>query len=94
MDKGKNIAAVGTSAHPRLSAPVRGQMFTGVLVPKIWSNFHRGARIPGGVLYIFWVRGRAIGKGINFHDFGIRNGIDFHDFGIRNGINFRNFHNW
>ena len=37
----------------------------------------------GGVLYIFWVRGRAIGKG-----------IDFHDFGIRNGINFRNFHNW
>ena len=48
----------------------------------------------GGVLYIFWVRGRAIGKGIDFHDFGIRNGIDFHDFGIRNGINFRNFHNW
>ena len=48
---------------------------------------------PGGVLYIFWVRGRAIGKGINVHDFGIRNGIDFHDFGIRNGINFHNFHN-
>ena len=45
----------------------------------------------GGVLYIFWVRGRAIGKGIDFHGFGIRN--DFHDFGIRNGINFRNFHN-
>ena len=45
----------------------------------------------GGVLYIFWVRGRAIGKGIDFHDFGIRNGIEFHDFGIRNGINFRNF---
>ena len=37
---------------------------------------------PWGVLYIFSVRGRAIGKG-----------IDFHDFGIRNGINFRNFHN-
>ena len=35
---------------------------------------------PGG---IFWVRGRAIGKG-----------IDFHDFGIKNGINFRNLHNW
>ena len=49
---------------------------------------------PGGVLYIFWVRGRAIGKGIDFHDFGIRNGINFHDFGIRNGINFCNFHNW
>ena len=47
-----------------------------------------------GVLYIFWVRGRAIGKGIDFHDFGIRNGIDFHDFGIGNGINFRNFHDW
>ena len=37
----------------------------------------------GGVLYIFWVRGHAIGKGIDFHDFGIRNGIDF-----------RNFRNW
>ena len=48
----------------------------------------------GGVLYTFWVRGRAIGKGIDFDDFGIRNGIDFHDFGIRNGINFCNFHNW
>ena len=45
----------------------------------------------GGVLYIIWVRGRAIGKGIVFHDFGIRNGIDFHDFGIRNGIDVRNF---
>ena len=31
----------------------------------------------GGVLYIFWVRGLAIGKGIDFHDFGIiRNGIE------------------
>ena len=47
----------------------------------------------GGVLYIFWVRGRAIGKGIDFHDFGIRNGIDFDEFGIRNGITFRDFHN-
>ena len=55
-----------------------------------------GCRIPGGggVLYIFWLRGRAIGKGIDFHDFGIRNGIDFHDFGIRNGVNFHNFRNW
>ena len=48
----------------------------------------------GGLLYIFWVRGRAIGQGIDFHDFGIRNGIDFHEFGIRNGITFRDFHNW
>ena len=49
---------------------------------------------PGGLLYIFWVRGRAIGKGIDSHDFGVRNGIDFHDFGIRNGINVHNFRNW
>ena len=62
----------------------------------------------GGVLYIFWIRGRAIGKGIDLHDFGIsgirngidlqdfgiRNGIDLQDFGIRNGINFQNFLNW
>ena len=29
---------------------------------------------------MFWVRGRAIGKGIDFHNFGIRNGINFHNF--------------
>ena len=52
------------------------------------------ARGGGGVLCFFWVRGRAIGKGIDFHYFVIRNGINFHDFGIRNGINFHNFHNW
>ena len=52
------------------------------------SPFNRGG---GGGLYIFWVWGRAIGKGIDFHDFGIRNGIDFHNFGIRNGIDFCNF---
>ena len=58
----------------------------------------------GGVLYVFWVRGRAIGKGIDFHEFGIRNGInfdfDFDDFdfdqffailtiGIGSGMRFR-----
>ena len=45
---------------------------------------------PGGVLYIFWVRGRAIGKGIDFHDFGIRNGINFRNFaiGIGSGMHF------
>ena len=48
----------------------------------------------GGLLCTFWVWGRAIGKGIDFHDFGIRKGIDFHDFGIGNGIDFRNFRNW
>ena len=37
----------------------------------------------GGVLYIFWIRGRSIGKD-----------IDFHNFGIRNGIKFRILHNW
>ena len=47
--------------------------------------------VSQGVRYIFWVRGRAIGKGIDFHDFGIRNGIDFHNFGIRNGIDFYDF---
>ena len=49
------------------------------------------AWFPPGGYYIFWVRGRAIGKGIDFHEFGIRNGIDFHDFVIRNGIDFSIF---
>ena len=43
---------------------------------------------PRGAPCIFWVRERAIGKGIDFHEFGIRNGIAFHDFGIRIGIDF------
>ena len=42
---------------------------------------------PTGVLYTFWVRGSAIGKGLNFQNLGIRKGIKFHDFGL-NGINF------
>ena len=25
---------------------------------------------------MFWVRGRTIGKGIDFHDFDVKNGID------------------
>ena len=45
----------------------------------------------GGAQYIFWVRGRAILKGIDFRNFGIRNGIDFRNFGIRNGIDFHDF---
>ena len=49
---------------------------------------------PGGGTIHILVRGSTIGKGIDFHDFCIRNGIDFHDFGIRNGINFHNFRNW
>ena len=43
----------------------------------------------GGLLHIFLVWGRAIGKGIDFHDFGMRNGVNFQDFGIRSGILFR-----
>ena len=27
-----------------------------------------------------WLRGRAIGKGIDFQNIGISNGIDFHNF--------------
>ena len=46
---------------------------------------------PGGALYIFWVRGRAIGKGIYFQDIGIKNGINFHNFGIRNGTDLQDF---
>ena len=40
---------------------------------------------------MFQVRGRAIGKGINFPDIGIKNGINFHNFGIRNGTDFQGF---
>ena len=29
---------------------------------------------------MFRVRGHAMGKGIDFQDFGLRNGINFHDF--------------
>ena len=46
---------------------------------------------PGGVLHIFWVRGRAIGKCIYFPDIGIKNGINIHNFGIRNGTDFQGF---
>ena len=42
----------------------------------------------GGALHTFWVRGRAIGKGINFPISGISNGINFYNFGIRNGTDF------
>ena len=40
----------------------------------------------GGLLCMFWVRGRAISNSIDFYDFGIRNGAGFYDFGVRNGI--------
>ena len=43
------------------------------------------------MLHIFWVRGRAIGKGIDFPDIGITNGINFHNFGMRNGTDFQDF---
>ena len=34
---------------------------------------------PGGALHIAWVRGRAIGKGIDLPDIGIRSAIDLHN---------------
>ena len=45
--------------------------------------------ISEGALNIFWVRERAIWKGIDFLHIGISNGIDFYNFGIRNGTNFK-----
>ena len=54
------------------------------------SRDHR--LIPGGTLHIFWVRRRAVGKGIDFPDIGIRNGIDFHNLWYKErGINFQDF---
>ena len=44
---------------------------------------------PGGALHVFWVRGRAIGKGIDFPHICIRNGIGFYNFGMRKGTNFQ-----
>ena len=47
---------------------------------------------PRGVHFVyFWVRGRAIGKGIDFPDIGIKNGINFHNFVTRNGTDFQDF---
>ena len=39
-------------------------------------NFGLVIRLPRSALQIVWVRGRAIGKGIDFPDIGMRNGID------------------
>ena len=46
---------------------------------------------PGGVHYVFWVQGRAIGKAIDFPHIVISNGIDFYNFGIRNRTDFQDF---
>ena len=59
---------------------IRGQSYID-FVPA--NHFDANFQTPLGVLYRFWVRGHAIGKG-----------FDFHDFGIRNGVNFCNFHEW
>ena len=50
-------------------------------------------RLPGGraALHIFRVRGRAIGKGIEFPDICIKNGVNFHNFGKRKGTDFQDF---
>ena len=47
--------------------------------------------IPRGALHIFWVRGLAIEKGIDFPDIGIKNGTNFQNFGIRNGTDSQGF---
>ena len=38
-----------------------------------------------GALHIFWVRGRAIERGIDLHGFSTRDSIDIHDMNIKNG---------
>ena len=58
------------------------------IAPTFENSSHQD---PGGALHTFWVRGRAIGKGIDFPDIGIKNGINFHNFGIRNGTDFQGF---
>ena len=54
-------------------------------MPRLWIKLPP----PGGALHTFWVRGRAIRKGIYFPETSIKNGIDFHNFGIRNGTDFQ-----
>ena len=39
--------------------------------------------MPVGALHVFWVRGRPIGKSIDFSHIDIRNGTDFQDSGVR-----------
>ena len=64
-----------------IPASASGHYIIGIFQRRYNRIFHRLFQPGGGggVLCIFWVRGPAIGNGINFHDFGIRNGIDFHD---------------
>ena len=50
--------------------------------------------VPRGLLYIFWVRGRLIGNGIDFHDLCIRNGIDFRNFRNRYSVGYAFMENW
>ena len=61
-----------------------------ILMSFLLRNEYRPGH-PGGALHIFWVRGRAIGKGIYFQGIGIKNGINFHNFGIRNGTDLQDF---
>ena len=46
---------------------------------------------PGDVLYMVWVRRRAIQKGIDFPDIAVRKDFDFHNFGTRNDASFQRF---
>ena len=59
--------------------------------PPFFIPLNKAQDLPGGALHIFWVRRRAIGKGIYFQDIGIKNGINFHNFGIRNGTDLQDF---
>ena len=87
------FCVVGREYSPHYKFPTVGAVFFHLLVStklnKQNLNKFSLLRSGGGGLDIFWVRGCASGKYIDFHDFGIRNGIKFCNFGIRNGMHFR-----
>ena len=73
-----------------LTSPVKAISYT--KKPSLTNSHHTtDPKGSGGVLYICWVRGRAIQKGIDFHDLGIRNSIDSRNFGIRSGTDCYDF---
>ena len=67
------------------SGKTRAKCCFKVSVSLLARHVHLACYAPGAVLHTFWVRGHAIGKGIDFTDICIRNGIDFHNFGMKNG---------
>ena len=70
-----------------------GHRFCARKFSKLWNfakdtlSYSHGVIFPreGSTRYI-WVWGRAIERGIDFHDFDMRNGIDFHDFRYKERI--------